>query len=242
MARAPSRRSAPEGRRVDHLAPSKIWKTAGGDKERGRRRDDPGSEMKHDAIAAPEQEGAVNEGDWATPIADSADPDGPELRVLPAPTAALIRMPTAMDRPSGSMKVSAAHEIAIWWAARARLPASPSSRWRPRTPRPRKGGFPRPAGRPRACGEAVPGGRREPPARPRGAHRGVEAQPAKMTAEPSVRDQRGDAGPGQPEARHAEVPVDEDPVEERVERDAPSMISIGTQGLPIDSANWRRAR
>ena len=45
--------------------------------------------------------------------------------MLPAPAAALVRMPTAIERPSATMKVIAAHEIAIWWAARGTAPSQP---------------------------------------------------------------------------------------------------------------------
>jgi hypothetical protein len=41
------------------------------------------------------------------------------------PTAALTRIPTAIESPSGNMNVRAAQEIAIWWAARARAPSQP---------------------------------------------------------------------------------------------------------------------
>ena len=50
---------------------------------------------------------------------------GRSLEWSPAPTAALIRIPTAMDRPRENMKVNAAHESAIWWAARGTAPSQP---------------------------------------------------------------------------------------------------------------------
>ena len=55
-------------------------------------------------------------------------PPSQMVRVLacwPAPTAALILIPTAMESPSGTMNVSAAQEIAIWWAASGAAPSQP---------------------------------------------------------------------------------------------------------------------
>ena len=60
-----------------------------------------------------------------TPSASALYPIGRNRGVSPAPTAALTRMPAAIESPSETMNVVPAHESAIWCAASGAAPSQP---------------------------------------------------------------------------------------------------------------------
>ena len=73
--------------------------------------------MKHPAIDGPHsRKTAESTAANRKPVAAPPTQIGRVLARSPAPMAALTRMPTAIEMPSGTMNVSATHEIAIWWA------------------------------------------------------------------------------------------------------------------------------
>ncbi len=73
----------------------------------------------------PKRNTAVMAAEKMSPMSVPPIQMGRSLECSPAPAAALVRMPTAIERPSATMKVIAAHEIAIWWAARGTAPSQP---------------------------------------------------------------------------------------------------------------------
>jgi hypothetical protein len=133
--------------------PSKIWKTAATARRSVRHGDHPWSEMKVTAIAWPKNEEERRRGDATVkPIAEAPDQMGLSLECSPAPTAALVRMPTAIAMPSDTMKVIAAQESAIWWAASGTAPSQPIMTVAAAKAPPSKRRHARPSAiRPRAC-------------------------------------------------------------------------------------------
>jgi hypothetical protein len=82
--------------------------------------------MKKAEISRPKaRNAAVKTKASAAPIRAPPSQIGLSLACSPAPTAALVRMPTAIEMPRAAMKVRAAQFIAIWCAARATAPSQP---------------------------------------------------------------------------------------------------------------------